>query len=74
MKCLTNKEWWHWASIRAIKTIAQAAISILGASIAFSEVDWRMALSASLFAGVLSLLTSVAGIPEVKDPTIDTEE
>ena len=56
--------WLKWAGIRAIKTVAQAAIGSLTGAALFSEVDWRMVLSASILAGILSLLTSVAGIPE----------
>lgn len=59
--------WWKAAGIRAIKTVAQAAIATIGTSAVFSEVDWRMVVSASLLAGVLSLLTSVAGLPEVDE-------
>lgn len=57
--------WWKAAGIRAIKTVAQAAIATIGTSAVLSEVDWRMVVSASLLAGLLSLLTSVAGLPEV---------
>lgn len=57
--------WWKAAGIRAIKTVAQAAIATIGTSAVLSEVDWRMVVSASLLAGILSLLTSVAGLPEV---------
>lgn len=59
--------WWKAAGIRAIKTVAQAAIATIGTSAVLSEVDWRMVVSASLLAGLLSLLTSVAGLPEVEE-------
>lgn len=59
--------WWKAAGIRAIKTVAQAAIATIGTSAVLSEVDWRMVVSASLLAGLLSLLTSVAGLPEVDE-------
>ena len=59
------KLWLKAAGVRAVKTIAQTAVATIGTSAALSEVDWRMALSASLLAGLLSLLTSVAGLPEV---------
>lgn len=59
--------WWKAAGIRAIKTVAQAAIATIGTSAVLSEVDWRMVVSASLLAGILSLLTSVAGLPEVDE-------
>lgn len=59
--------WWKAAGVRAIKTVAQAAIATIGTSAVLSEVDWRMVVSASLLAGLLSLLTSVAGLPEVEE-------
>ena len=61
------KKWLKCASIRAIKTICQTAIATIGTSAVMSEVNWLMVGSASLLAGILSLLTSVAGIPEVKE-------
>ena len=57
--------WVHAAGVRAIKTVAQAAVATIGSSAALGEVDWRLVVSASLLAGILSLLTSVAGLPEV---------
>lgn len=60
------KKWFKAAGVRAIKTIAQAAISIIGTSVYFGEVDWIKVGSASLLAGVLSLITSLGGLPEVK--------
>lgn len=59
--------WLKAAGVRAIKTVAQTAVATIGTSIVFSEVNWVMVLSASLLAGALSLLTSVAGLPEVKE-------
>ena len=59
------KSWIKAAGIRAIKTVAQTAVATIGTSVAFSEVNWILVLSASGLAGVLSLLTSVAGLPEV---------
>ena len=59
--------WWKAAGIRAIKTIAQTAIATIGTAAVMAEVNWWMVLSASVLAGILSLLTSVAGLPEVKD-------
>lgn len=60
------KVWAKAAAVRAIKTVAQTAVAMIGSSAIFSEVDWMMVLSGSVLAGVLSLLTSVAGLPEVK--------
>ena len=57
--------WWKAAGIRAVKTVAQTAVATIGTSMALSEVNWLMVASASVLAGVLSLLTSVAGLPEV---------
>ena len=64
------KNWKNWikaAGIRAVTTVAQAAIATIGASIVLSEVDWRMVVSAALLAGILSLLTSLAGLPELEE-------
>lgn len=65
-----KRDWGKWfkaAGIRALKTIAQTAIATIGTSAVISEVNWIAVGSASLLAGILSLLTSVAGIPEVPD-------
>lgn len=67
---MTKKNFTNWikaAGIRAIKTVAQTAVATIGTAAAFGAVDWTMVASASLLAGVLSLLTSVAGLPEVKE-------
>ena len=61
------KQWIKAAGIRAIKTVAQTAVAMIGTSVVISEVDWVMVVSASVLSGVLSLLTSVAGLPEVED-------
>ena len=61
------KAWIKAAGIRAIKTIAQTAIATIGTSVAMGDVNWIMVGSASLLAGILSLLTSVAGLPEVPE-------
>lgn len=63
---MINKEWVHAAGVRAIKTVAQTAIATIGTSVVMADVDLMMVLSASLLAGGLSLLTSVAGLPELK--------
>ena len=61
------KTWLRAAAVRAIKTVAQTAVATIGVSAVMSEVDWIMVGSASLLAGILSILTSVAGLPEVGD-------
>lgn len=61
-----TKSWARAAAIRAIKTIAQTAIATIGTSAILEAVDWRMVVSASILAGVLSVLTSIAGLPEVE--------
>lgn len=57
--------WWRAAAVRCIKTIAQTAAATIGTTAALHEVDWLLVASTSLLAGVLSLLTSVAGLPEI---------
>lgn len=61
------KKWIKAAGVRAIKTVAQTAVGIIGASAIISEVNWKVVLSASLLAGITSLLTSIAGLPEIKE-------
>ena len=61
------KEWFKAAGIRAIKTVAQTAVATIGTAIAMGDVNWVLVGSASALAGVLSLLTSVAGLPEVNN-------
>ncbi|HZJ81301.1 MAG TPA: holin [Guyparkeria sp.] len=62
-----NAKWWKAAGIRAIKTVAQTAVATIGTSAILSEVNWLVVASASALAGILSLLTSIAGLPEVKE-------
>lgn len=62
-----TKKWIKAAAVRAVKTIAQTAIATIGTAVALGGVDWIMVASASALAGVLSILTSVAGLPEVKE-------
>lgn len=63
---MSNK-WLRAASIRAIKTVAQTALASIGAATVINEVDWKYVLSASVMSGILSMLTSVRGLPEVKE-------
>lgn len=62
-----NMKWWKAAGIRAIKTVCQTAVATIGTAVVIEEVNWLMVLSASVLSGILSLLTSAAGLPEVKE-------
>ncbi len=62
---LNNKNWWKAALIRALKTVAQTAVATISAAALIESVNWLAVLSASALAGILSLLTSLAGLPEV---------
>lgn len=65
-----TKQWLKAAAIRAVKTVAQTAVATIGTAAVLDEVNWVAVASASVLAGVLSLLTSVAGIPEVKEDNV----
>ncbi len=67
MKQIFTKEWAKATAVRALKTVAQTAVATIGVSAVMSEVNWLAVGSASLLAGILSVLTSVAGLPEVKE-------
>ena len=65
MKNISNKDWWRAAGIRALKTVCQTAIATIGTAALVEQVNWVAVASASALAGILSLLTSLAGIPEI---------
>ena len=67
MNNIMNKNWWRASIVRCVRTIAQTAVGTIGAAAVLSEVNWAVVASASVLAGVLSLLTSVAGLPEVSE-------
>ena len=71
MKNCNFKCWLKAAGVRALKTLAQTAVATIGTTALINEVDWVMVASASVLAAVLSLLTSVAGLPEVKEEGIE---
>jgi len=62
-----TKKWWKCAGIRALKTVAQTAVATLTGSVVIEEVNWLFVLSTSLLAGLCSMLTSLAGLPEVEE-------
>lgn len=73
MKKEKFKTWIKAAGVRAIKTVAQTAIATIGTSAVMSEVNWPVVASAAALAGLLSLLTSVAGLPEIKEEASEDE-
>ena len=62
---VNTKQWFKAAGVRAVKTVAQSAIAAIGASAAMGDVNWLMVGSTALLSGIVSILTSIAGIPEV---------
>ena len=70
VKC---KEWWKAAGVRAVKTMAQTAVALIGTSTLISDIDWVAVGSATLLAGILSLLTSISGLPECSREVIETK-
>lgn len=62
-----TKAWWRAALIRAVKTVAQAAVGLIPAAATIAQVDWKTVLGCSILAGLVSLLTSLAGLPEVEE-------
>lgn len=67
MNNLTNKNWWKAAGVRAFKTFCQTMIASVGCAVVLEDVNWVTALSASVLAAILSILTSIAGLPEVEE-------
>ena len=68
---VSTQKWIKAAGVRAIKTMAQTAVATIGTAAAMRAVDWKLVVSASALAGILSVLTSVAGIPEVENESED---
>ena len=68
------KKWLRAAGIRAIKTMAQTAVATIGSSVLFGDINWAVVGSAALTAGILSLLTSLAGLPELRAEEIEEKE
>lgn len=66
MNKLRNKQWWEAAGIRAIKTVAQTAAATIGTSVVIDDANWAIVGSAAVLSGIMSLLTSLAGLPEVE--------
>ena len=71
---LNNKTWWKAAFVRALRTVAQTAVATIGTAALIERVNWLAVLSASALAGVLSLLTSLAGLPEVREEQASDED
>ena len=67
MHSIFTKKWFEAALIRALRTVCQTAIATIGTAVAMEDVNWLAVVSASILAGILSMLTSLAGLPEVKE-------
>ena len=67
MKEVFTSRWWAAAGVRAVKTVAQTAVATIGTAAVLGEVNWLTVVSAAALAGVLSLLTSIAGLPELEE-------
>lgn len=67
MKTEFSKAWWKAAAIRAVRTVCQSAVALIPAGVMITEVSWPVVIGTSVLAGVVSMLTSVAGLPEVDD-------
>ena len=70
---IKNSKWWRAAGIRAVKTFAEAAIAAIGTAAVMWEVDWRYTLSAACLAAIISILVSLAGLPEVPEEPAEEE-
>lgn len=68
---VSTKDWMKKAGIRAVKTMAQTAVAVIGTSAVMASVDWKVVLSSTVLAGILSVLTSIGGIPEVKSKEVE---
>lgn len=66
-KQILTRDWWRCALVRCLKTVCQTAIASIGTAVVLSDVNWLAVVSASILAGILSLLTSLAGLPELED-------
>ncbi len=69
---IKSKVWLKAAAVRAIKTVSQTAIATIGTSAMICEINWKVVLSSALISGLLSILTSLTGLPEVSEETVET--